>query len=642
MVPLSLSRKLSQLRRRETILRLTWGAARWLALVLSLLLLACLIDWTLDQDEDTPWPIRIALTVSEGGTALAAAWYFLILPLVGQPNDSELALWVEDKNPRLEHRLISAVQLNQPGALTEGMSKELIAVVTREAEQEAKRIPFARLADHRRVRWSGVIAGPVLLLALILVLIWPELSLALLSRQLLLDRDIPRSIALASLTPEVWPSGEKLTLRFQATGKDIDKATGHVLVQPDEAPTDSYPLQLQEMKNGEAIFAAALPSMTSDFSYRAWLGDGRLPRTQRLRFVPRPVVEKIEARVLLPSFCGVKPDGARYEKSQPRGDVGGIPGSTARLLIQVQKPVRTAFVEILGQTGANGDDNGKSDKAEEPVRRKVALTLDESGTLAEGTFDLKPEEIAYRVVVTDEYGFANLPPPRRTLKLIPEDPPQVALLREQALFPPGEPGASATGELAVEEVDLEGMPVPAGRPIRIGYSASGSYGLGHARLLYRLVKKSESGNEGEEEPWQILPLTEVKAPRDGGDFVPTYGVFQKNGPRDQVPFYAVPSSDPKHVLGRLRGGGRLNFQTTNIPDGKGNFAALREGDQIEYCVEVHADRNAKSGRPFARSETRVKNIVSVEDFARWRYELSQEQERLTKLEAKQGGVFSGK
>ena len=43
---------------------------------------------------------------------IMALWVFR--PLVQRLSDSVLALWVEARNPRLDHRLISTVQLNQP------------------------------------------------------------------------------------------------------------------------------------------------------------------------------------------------------------------------------------------------------------------------------------------------------------------------------------------------------------------------------------------------------------------------------------------------------------------------------------------------------------------------------------------------
>jgi hypothetical protein len=48
MIPRALARQLWRLRCRERILELTWGAARWLAQAVALLLVAALIDWTPD------------------------------------------------------------------------------------------------------------------------------------------------------------------------------------------------------------------------------------------------------------------------------------------------------------------------------------------------------------------------------------------------------------------------------------------------------------------------------------------------------------------------------------------------------------------------------------------------------------------
>src|SRR5947199_4548139 len=73
-------------------------------------------------------------------------------------SDSFLALWVEEKVGNLGHRLISALQLNRPGARTEGMSPELITVVTREAEEWAAFNDSTSLLDHRRLtRAAGIV-----------------------------------------------------------------------------------------------------------------------------------------------------------------------------------------------------------------------------------------------------------------------------------------------------------------------------------------------------------------------------------------------------------------------------------------------------------------------------------------------------
>src|SRR5262249_57953989 len=61
MIPRSIKRNLAGLRRRERFIRLVWGAGRWVAVVLVLLLVCMLIDYVIDRDRDTPWSVRYAL-----------------------------------------------------------------------------------------------------------------------------------------------------------------------------------------------------------------------------------------------------------------------------------------------------------------------------------------------------------------------------------------------------------------------------------------------------------------------------------------------------------------------------------------------------------------------------------------------------
>jgi hypothetical protein len=635
MVPRSILHQLAQLRRREVLLRLTWGTARWVGVVLAVLFVVCLVDWQVDREQDTPFAARLGLTTILGMSATWAAARFLVLPLMrGHLSNKELALFVEERNPQFQHRLISALQLNQPGALTEGMSPELITKVTQEAEERATQSSFADVADRRRLTWSAAVAGPALAVAAILFVLNPALVTALIGRQFLQDWEIPHAVSIVSISDKVRPSGEKVTLRFRVTGPNLENEAGKVLVQPDEMPADRYPLVLHEQTGPEeAIFVTEVPALSTDFSYRAWLGDGRMHRPQRVQFVPRPLVTQLTAWTLLPTYCD--PAGKeRYPQLQARGDIVGIRGSWGRVVAQIQKAVKTAYLEILHLPEPETTSASTKAPAAEAVTRRVDLTIDVDGTTAEATFDLRPDESAYRVVVKDQYGFENVPAPQRALRLVSEEPPQVALLREA--FPPVR---QFLGEAAEDDSDVEGMPVPLGGAIRIGYTCSGPYGLGQARLLFRVLNKAESGNEEAPEPkWIVLPLAEVAGSAQTGPFDSRRGVFANSGPKDQVHFHAVPALAP-HTLGRTLGGGRFDFQTSGIHDGKGGYVTLKEGDMIEYCVEVLADRDRSSGRPSARSETRVKTMVSLSEFARWIDDTLQEERRIRQLDAQQRGVF---
>jgi hypothetical protein len=623
MIPRTIRSNLAGLRRRERLLALVWGGARWLAVVVGLLLVGALIDWFIDRDRDTPWAVRYAVFGVQAAVAIVTAYWFVLRPQLRRLGDSELALWVEDRAPHLGHRLISAVQLNRPGADTGGMSPELIGVVTGEAERATAGMTFAGIADHGRVRRAAAVLLPVLAVAAVPLVLWPALSVALLERQLLADVEVPHRVQLANLTPEVWPAGEKVKLVYRVTADDIgDDWAGEVVVAPDGQPRDRFPLTFLERDgDGRALFGVELPPASADFVHSARLGDGRSHRPSAVRFVPRPVIERQDAFVLLPASCGVRPDGTRYEQPQGRGDVVGIPGSAVRVSVGVQKPIKTATLEVLGPERfdpARPDD----DQGPEKVLRTIAMTIAPSGQDAEATFDLTPGAAAYRVVVADEYRFANVPPPRRTLRLVPEEPPQVTLLRDS--FGPD------------ADTDLEGIPVPLGKSVRIPYVAHGPYGLGRARILYRVLKKRDSSADvADDGPWVALPAPEVAGTDKLGPFDPKRGVFQNMTYVDRVPFHAVPSPNPMAVLGRTLGGGRYFLETTGLIDPAGKTAKVKVGDQVEYCVEVVS----RSGEQAAKSESRVTTIVSPDDLRAWTRAVLREEEQIRRLDAEQRGVF---
>src|ERR1700722_2957258 len=139
MVPSTIRSNLAGLRRRERLLTFVWGLACWLSVVVVLLLLGGLVDWLIDRQRDTPDEARFGIFIVQVSIAAIAALWFLVVPQVRRLPDDMLALWVEEKLG-YDHRLISAIQLNKPKARLDGMSAELVKVVTREAEKETNKV----------------------------------------------------------------------------------------------------------------------------------------------------------------------------------------------------------------------------------------------------------------------------------------------------------------------------------------------------------------------------------------------------------------------------------------------------------------------------------------------------------------------
>ncbi len=442
---------------------------------------------------------------------------FVLRILARRLSDTQVALWVEEKMPALGHRLISAVQLNRRGAATQGMSPAMIAAVTRQAEEQAATTNFAGVADARRLKWTAQLLTPIVLTAALLFLLWPDTVRALLARQMLEDRPIPRSLSIESAgAHQVWPAGEEGVLRFRVRGAVAEHLKGEVRIDSNDAGSERHELVFESRDEAGATFLARVPPASRDFTYRAWLKDGRTHQPADVHFEPRPIVQRQQAWVQLPAYVGLKPSGQPFEEAQKGADiVYRLAGSVARIAIETQKPIVKATVEVLGPPHAFAEMVKPGARAE-AVRRSVDLAVQEGGCKAEGTFSFQPgirpelllplavgvgagcpvclpwaglvlvareeplqTETAYRIVVRDEFGLENSDRPRRGIRTGPVDPPEVALLPETL--------SSGSDNETKEEDEIEGIPLLLGQRVPLSYKCAAVYGLSHARLRYRVI-----------------------------------------------------------------------------------------------------------------------------------------------------------
>jgi hypothetical protein len=604
MLPPAIRRLLNRLRRRERLLDLAWAGARWLTAAAALFALACLVDFLIDRRRDTPYPLRVGLLAVQM-VAWLAGLIALARALSRRRSDDELALRIEGKVPELGHRLISAVQLNRPGAKVQGMSPGLIAAVTRQAEEQAAAVDLGRVSDAPRLLRSVLLVTPVLLASALLAVAVPDTAEALVARLFLADREVPRSVMLASAGPEVWPAGEEGVLRIRVEGRVPGPETaGEVRLDPEDGP----PLRLElRREEGEgAVWSARVPASDVPFTFRAWLADGRLRRPGQVRYEPRPAVRSLEAAVRLPvALLGRRPDGQPYEEPQRGGDVDfRLPGSRARLVVTAQTPLAGGEVRISGSRP-----------------RRVPLALASRPEQATAEFDLLPGDRGYAVVVRGRSGFENSDLPRRGIRRLPLEAPEVALLPE-TFWKPGDAGPP-------EDREIEGIPALLGGRFPLAYRCAARYGLSHAQLRYRVIPQ---GNKVDEDSGKInldsfLPLP--LGPARGSKGLLTA--------RAREEFWTTPAA--RGGLPDTQGGGRYDFSTAGIPDGKGGLLDLREGDRIQFYVEVFGKAEPE-GNP-GRSAVREKEVVEMKAYLGWLRKKDDLKERVRRLEERQRAARPG-
>jgi len=625
-------RQLHRWRFRERLLRVVWGSARTLAVLLLVLAAACLIDWTIDRYSgsqtwrdwrnsswllwpadpldtgETPfWLVRVPLTAAQLALAIGLISLWVVGPALRTPPIDDLALQAERAFPEFEHRLVTAVQLNRPGAQTQGMSPALIAQLTQQAETLAQRYNFLTLLDTSR--WQKALACliPVLAGWGLFVVINPALAGVLLLRQALLPIDIPRRIHLENLTPELWPVGAEVTIRIRVTGRFREDMVGVLRLVPEGQPEEFYELHwAQTQEDGSAVFETRLPAMSQDFAFLARIGDGRMRQPGRVRFEAPPQLAPDDpasppliGEIELPAWLGLRPDGTPYLRRNDgwsRGEiVDALPQSRLRITARFNKPVAQArLIPIIRGEGLlehSLDPLGPSQLADD--RRSAFWTM-----------PTHPHLIAYRLELTDNYGFTNPLPIRRNIRLWEDRPPLVEWKPESTRDPNR---ASPDWAPGVSARDFEwDMPLAPNGRIQVIYVARSEAGIGRVNIAYRVVPRGIPADAYPEEirrlqhprddpqglVFQRLPLRPF--PNDPkelqlGEFILDLGKFEKSGKFGEVELYHLPASNPWEEPSGLIAGGCKNFEISRLqkrlPDG--SWAKLEVGDTVELYVEVY-------------------------------------------------------
>jgi hypothetical protein len=659
--------QLTRWRLVERLIRLAWGGGRWIAIVGAVLAAACLTDWLADRylgseswrkfrtatwvfaprsapaeerwspnaimDETPKW-LRIVMTAGQLLLAGGLVYLLLVRPWVRTPPVDDLASTAEKAIPEFDHRLVTAVQLNRPHARTQGMSKVLIAEVTREAGEMARHHNLLKLVDYSRLILTLAVALPVLVAWGAFVLAKPELSGVLLKRQMLLSVEIPRTIHLKNVSQDVWPTGAEVEVRYLVTGEYDPAMTGRLRVEPDGQPEEYYDLKYVGGAEGGAYFSAKLPASSSDFSFSARLGNGRSREPGRIRFEAPPTIQDIESWQLLPRFLGTKdgkPDGPRFERQNDgakRGEVvDALPLSEVRIGAVFTKPVKSSVLIPI--------ERGEGIRERELPSLAPRAVADDR-TAAEWRFPTTPRMIGYRIELVDDRGFVNAVPIRRNIRMLDDRPPVVTFMPESDRNPDptdyfgrGDPRSYEWGDK---------LPLAEDGRIMVIYRASSEQGIGRVNIRYRVyprgvsldtypedVQKIQHPREDpENKVYSKLTLKPVTADlKTVGPFVADLGLFEKSWQglsedarnRVNIEFYAFPAAVPGSAPAELDAGGRYNFEISGLekklPDG--TTAKLELGDTVELFVEVF-DKNPLPGRaPGYTREARRKIVVSSKE-----------------------------
>src|SRR5262245_38243050 len=159
----SLLQRVREVRRKWRMQALVKGVALFLVCAISTLVFGV---WGADLFGFTPaavWLIRI-VTV---GAVLFVAFRFLWIPLRRRLTDVQIAQYIEERYPKLEDRLVTAVEFGRDSAISSGMLDLLI----KDALEKTSRVDLSVFVDRRRLAGYGSV-GFASLASLVVLLRW--------------------------------------------------------------------------------------------------------------------------------------------------------------------------------------------------------------------------------------------------------------------------------------------------------------------------------------------------------------------------------------------------------------------------------------------------------------------------------------
>ena len=442
-LPQPIAKALRRLIRRVRTIVLLRGIAATVATAVGAILLIMGIDAFFVLFSDlTRW----ALTLGALAATVAAAVWFLALPMARTITLTGIARAVETHHPELQERLSSAVELLTSRDLPELRGSEvLIAALATEATNEAIRLrPRTEIPLKAARPYLFAAAGIVVVLGS-LAYLYPEMTKLLLARAVLPHWNLPNvTDDMLRVTPGniVIPEGQRLEVVVDVAHAAVKRASLRKRL-PDGSETPEPMVALPATEGSERRFTLTCPPAVQSFQYRVHAGEA-LTQYFDVTVVPPPAVRQLDVRYDFPAYLGREP---AVEANAP-GDLRAVAGTVATVTANLNKPVKTSALMIDGQPAKPG---------------MLEMLPQADGTaIARFKLPLAPKmKGRWSISLKDEYGFETVTP-ERLIEALPDKGPIVKLLS-----PP---------ERKVRLKPTDRLPV--------GYAMTDDYGLGTAEFVF--------------------------------------------------------------------------------------------------------------------------------------------------------------
>jgi hypothetical protein len=402
-----LARKIAGLRRRHVVIAVLTGFAIAVSVGIELLALEMFIDWWLDLR----WSTRLVLLLAQAAVQAYILVRLVIVPILRQPDDDEVALMIERARPTFRSRLIASLQLTRSGAIPPGASVALVSALVDETQSIAQQTDFKSIISTERLKKFGLMAVSVLLIGIGGVAAGKATVWDLLKRAFLSHCPVPRK------THVYVQDGNKIVgigdnVRLEAFVQGIVPSSGKVEVRYRTRRTQEFPLE--QDKDNKIHFGRTIENVQDSFTYIVYLNDG-ISETYEVKAIPRPTVASIECEQEYPAYTQLKPT------KRSLGDLSLLAGSKLRLKATATKPIKTASIKLVGTslsaTGVVGQGEGPA----------MQITADDPKILA-GEFSIPAKGLTgFSIQMLDNEEMESRDAAVYRVDVLPDKPPVVRI-----------------------------------------------------------------------------------------------------------------------------------------------------------------------------------------------------------------------
>ena len=429
-IPAAFTQRLRKLRSQLLGWTAVRGLARWLTLILGILLVDMIIDRMFSMD----WAQRVILLVGMIAAAVGFFFWRVIRPLFMLPTDRALIYEIESKHPQLGESLLTATQLSTfesadpASASPTGISNDLVDASIEQGFSDAAELDFGSVLNDGK-RQSYLIRAA--LAALLLV----GLGVGVLTTSFL-GTWFNRNILLGDAQ---WPRQTYLQIAGVDDGRlQIPRGADHrqtVNITEDSSVFDV--LVSLEIENGNSRMIQPMKStgrsngrehvfvfhnVSAPFRFRASGGDDVTPWVD-VELVEPPALIDLQLTATLPEYTAAEP-----QLLVGSGPHSILVGSGLEVAIETNKQLSSAVLNhdlgqvVLQPIEESGKKFGVSLLPEQtPATKSNSAEATESTSESDST--LRGGE--YQFVLTDTSGLDNVRKSKFGITIKQDKPPAV-------------------------------------------------------------------------------------------------------------------------------------------------------------------------------------------------------------------------